>query len=237
MLKKLVRSVQVEFPSILDAKFAIRDAVHKAVPGFLKHELEGVQHLKPNLAVDVGAHRGQTLIAFQKHLTCPIVAFEPNQILAKKLSDKYHDVMVNSVALSDHEGSFKLNIPYYKNYRFDGLATTESEEEAKGWFNEDRFYWFDEKNISIESMEVPFRTLDSYELPVGLLKLHAQRAEIGIINGALNTIKKYKPVIITAWTWDDEADLLRSLGYRPSAYELGGFDNNRFGEEFTYWFM
>jgi FkbM family methyltransferase len=240
MFKKLIRSVQVLQPNSLDdMKYAIRDFLHQTIPGLFKPELDGIKHLElaDSLAVDVGAHRGETLVAFRRNNIRHIVAFEPNKVLAAKLSGKYKDVQVLDCGLSDKPGIFELTIPHYRGYRFDGLAATGNATETIDFLTQERFFRFDPGKIYIERHEVLCQTLDSFCLSVGLLKLHAQRAEVSILLGARETIEKHKPVIITAWTFAKEAELLEQYGYTSAAYSKGSFSFNKFGYEFTYWFL
>ena len=239
-LKKLVRSTQVLFPGLVDAKFAIHNWIFRTTGRVFKRELNGLRHfnLGGKLLVDIGANRGQSIVAFRNAVpNCQVLAFEPNRLLAHRLAERYandRNARIEACALSNQPGSFTLHIPSYGGYQFDGLAT--GDPNVGQWFNRDRFYWFNPKKISVEKTTVPTRTLDSFDVAPALMKLHAQRAEILILQGAERTVAKHGPIILTAWTWDEETEYLRALGYQSHAYRHGNFHAGILGEEFT-WFL
>ena len=65
-------------------------------------------------------------------------------------------------------------------------------------------------------------SIDSYELPVlDALMLDAEGSEPSIIRGALDTLKRCRPFIITETVTDDMAESLTELGYQRGP-DFGG---------------
>jgi FkbM family methyltransferase len=238
--KKLLRSTQVLFPSFVDAKFAAHEWVHRRTGHIFKKEFEALRqfNLTGKLLLDVGANRGQSIVAFQNAVPgCRITAFEPNRCLADRLAERYADdrnVQIEACALSNGAGKLILHIPSYRGFLFDGLASVQPEN-ARGWFTRDRFYFFDPSKVSVEVSAVFTRTLDSYDLAPALIKLTAQRAELLILQGAEKTIRLHRPLILAAWAWKEEIDVLGAYGYRPYGYRGGQFRVDVI-KEFT-WFL
>jgi FkbM family methyltransferase len=237
--KKFFRSIQVLFPGAVDAKFAVHDWVHRRTGRVFKPEFNGLRHFnfRGKAILDVGANRGQSVVAFKKLAQgCRIIAFEPNRVLANRLTAQYESdgsVQIEPCALSNRPGTLTLYIPSYRGFLFDGLATIDPNVDK--WFDRDRFYFFDPGRVSVDVSTVPARTLDSYELAPAVIKLHAQRAEIRILQGAEKTLAKHRPLIIAAWAWEEEIAILRAQGYCPYGYSRGSFLAGVIGE-YT-WFL
>ena len=240
-IKKLARSVQVFFPWLPDAKFAAHHWYHKAAGRLFQAEYGGLGLFdwEAQLLLDIGANRGQSIVAFQNAVPgCRIVAFEPDPKLAETLKNRYRDdddVRVEQCALSTAAGSLKLYVPSYNGYVFDGLASIHRSE-AEDWLNPARLYWFDRGKLTVREIEVPTRTLDSYDFAPVLLKLNVQRAEIEVLNGARATLERHRPVILSAYPWDGLIEMLGGLGYRTYAYRDGRFHAGGIGQRFT-WFL
>ena len=62
------------------------------------------------------------------------------------------------------------------------------------------------------------KTLDSYDLDVGLIKIDVEGAESRVLKGALGTIRKNKPVIMLETGDPNRVELLEMLEYRRLFY-------------------
>ncbi|MGH6868223.1 MAG: FkbM family methyltransferase [Methylocella sp.] len=206
-----------------------------------KAEFGGLRKLslRGRLLLDVGANRGQSIIAFQNAVPeCQIVAFEPNRDLSACLATCYAgdaSVKVEAVALASAPGHLTLYVPFYNGFSFDGLSSPR-QDEAVRWFNSGRLYWFDRRKVTVEESTVPARTLDSYGLAPALINLHVQRAEIEVLKGARETLARHRPALLCAYPWPELIEILAEHGYRPYAYRHGQFIADRLGLEFT-WFL
>ncbi|MCA1467127.1 FkbM family methyltransferase [Bradyrhizobium sp. IC3195] len=226
--KKALRTVQVQFPALVEAKFAIYEHFFRSTGILYKSDYGGLRHfdLAGKLILDVGANRGQSIRAFKNAVKSPkIIAFEPNAQLAADLVKRHiedDDVAVLGVALCETEREIALHVPYYNGFMLDGLASLKLEE-ARDWPSAERLYFFNPRKIAIKTYRVQGRTLDSFGFQPALMKLNIQRSEIEALMGAAETLKSYRPIIMSAWPWPALIDYLASWGYMYYGYVGGRF--------------
>ena len=133
--------------------------------------------------IDVGCHKGELLdealkIAPKgKHY-----AFEPIPYLYKKLVSSHGNVaIIKNVALSDKRGTSTFQF-VKTNPAYSGLKK--------------RSY---PKKEDIEEIEVVLDTMDNQlktAEKVNLIKIDVEGGEMGVLKGAVNTLKKWSPVVI-----------------------------------------
>jgi FkbM family methyltransferase len=142
--------------------------------------------LKPDeTCIDVGAHLGYlSLIAakYSKH----VIAFEPSpttfQLLKRNielnpsLSTK---IRAEEYGLSNHEGSFTL----YTSKTHPDLASLEPIEVPDGFTQEIKLTTLDQ-SVSIE------------DSPVGFIKIDVEGAELNVLEGGKDLIKRHHPIIM-----------------------------------------
>lgn len=145
------------------------------------------QVLRPDSAcIDVGCHKGEILDLMIKH--SPVgrkFGFEPIPELCKFLKSKYAsllNVTISPVALYDKKGetTFQhvLNAPAYSGIR-----------KRK----------YDGKKVEIEQITVETERLDDVlpaDLKIDLIKIDVEGAEFRVMRGAINTLKRWSPVVI-----------------------------------------
>ena len=152
----------------------------------LSHVYKALEHVKKfGIAVDVGANVGLISVPLTKKFS-KVISIEcvPNtfECLEYNLSKCSNSVCYN-FALSDQTGVIDVAIPQHN-------GTTVS----SGWasISQDRKNSFEEKVV----IKVETRTLDSLNLEgLDFLKIDVEQAELMVVKGAINTIKKFKPVI------------------------------------------
>lgn len=238
--KKALRTAQVQFPSLVEAKFALHHAFFQSTGLLYKSDYGGLRHfdLGGKLLLDVGANRGQSITAFKNAVKSPqIIAFEPNQRLAENLVRRYvgdPGVSIMDVALCETEREFSLHVPYYNDYMLDGLASLKLEE-ARDWPNAERFYFFHPGKVAIETYRVQGRRLDSFDLQPALIKLSIQRSEIEALSGATETLISSRPIIMSAWPWPALIDFLADRGYAYYGYVDGRFVPKQ--RSYMNWFL
>lgn len=156
-----------------------------------RHDREEAQHLRLLLSsmlkedsncIDIGAYRGRVLTELVraaprgKH-----IAYEPLPHAYKFLVDHFPNVEIRQAAVSNKAG--ETSFTYVKN------------EPARSGFLERPH----SRHQEIEQLTVRTETLDS-SLPIGyiptLIKIDVEGAERMVIEGAIETILKYKPIII-----------------------------------------
>jgi FkbM family methyltransferase len=134
------------------------------------------------IAVDVGGNLGLYVHHFQR-LCKSVIVFEPIPALQYHLKQQYRDIRVEGVALSDAPGQTQLRMPA-GNYSWATIATTNNLELA-------------DPDAGLTSIEVPVRTLDSYNLDnVGVLKIDVEGHEEQVLRGAIGLLSREKPNII-----------------------------------------
>ena len=119
--------------------------------------------------VDVGANIGNHSVFFHDVMGVrDITAFEPNPDNYRRVLKSLPFAKVHQVALSDKEGSVN-SISHGANMG---------------------------ASFCTEGGDIPTATLDSYNLSPNLIKIDAENMECQVLRGALETIKRSKPVLI-----------------------------------------
>ncbi len=134
--------------------------------------------------IDVGCHKGEILDLILKYAPKgEHYAFEPIPALYDQIKSKYGDkVNAFPYALSNKKGNatfhFVKNAPAYSGLKKRKYAV---------------------ENPDIEEIEVELCTLDSLipaEAKIDLIKIDVEGAELGVLQGSINTIKKNKALVI-----------------------------------------
>ena len=132
--------------------------------------------------IDIGSHKGAVLAEMVRVAPCgKHIAYEPLPFLYKYLVDHFPSVDVRHAAVSNEEG--ETSFTYVKNLpTHSGFRETSYPVEPQ-----------------VEKMTVRTETLDG-SLPAGyvpaLIKIDVEGAERLVIEGAIETISKYKPIIV-----------------------------------------
>jgi FkbM family methyltransferase len=138
---------------------------------------------KFDAAVDVGAHVGLWSRVLCEHFA-GVVAFEPvfGDCFRRNLEGKAH-VTLHCVALSDQPGSAHMRIAQ-GNSGMTHIARAPAE----------------------NAVTVPLRTLDSFRLTaVDLLKVDVEGWEYRVLRGAVQTLQRFRPVVICEHKGHDQA--------------------------------
>lgn len=136
--------------------------------------------------IDVGAHKGEVLDTILKAAPGGThYAFEPIPQMYKGLVGKYETnshCKIFDIALSDKKGSSTFNF-VVSNPSYSGLVKRK----------------YDRENEEDTTIEVKTDLLDNV-LPAdytpGLIKIDVEGGELLVMKGAVNTLKKHKPIVI-----------------------------------------
>lgn len=240
-VKAFARFLYANVPGAAAARFGAMDLT---AAYFSKPEYGGAAWLSigDDLIVDVGANRGQSIAAFRKLAPrSRIVAFEPEPRSAARLAQRYRTddaISVHGHALGSHPGSLTFYIPTYGRWGCDGMSAT-SREAATDWLRDPgRMYRFDEAKLTVQEHPVECRSLDSFALAPRLIKLHAQGAELDILEGARNTLRLHRPALMCAFPTPAVSSFAEVLGYRPYIYRDGRFASGTARPPVTFtWYL
>jgi len=182
------------------------------------------------LSVDVGGNIGQSVLSlYTVFPNAKVVSFEPNPTVFRKLqrlTKKFPQLTVIPKGLSNETGEAELFIPSYNGSALSGLASFDYES-AKGWLSKERIARFDPNKLTVASKRVTLTILDDWGLEPDFIKIDVQGLEYRVLAGGLETIRRYRPVIM-AETIRYGSDAHRIV--QPLDYCLMEFDGHSFIE-------
>ncbi len=132
--------------------------------------------------IDIGAHIGSVLDLF--HRVSPSgehIAFEALPYKSEWLRRKYPNVEVHSIALSDRRGQTTFHYNPNKS-GFSGLRQHQAEHP--------------EETVILNVAVAPLDELIPVAKPIRFIKVDVEGAELRVLRGALNTIRRCQPVIL-----------------------------------------
>lgn len=167
------------------------------------------------LILDIGANIGAMSVHLaRKHPGSEIIAFEPVPVNIKTIRRvirhfSLKNIRVEPIALGNQKGKVTMCMPVEQKARQQGLSHVKHDS-IEGY----------RENIEIEA---PMEKLDEYlaslndERPVTAIKLDVENFEFFVLEGARQTIEKYRPQIYCE-LWDNQNRyhcfaLMSSLGY------------------------
>jgi FkbM family methyltransferase len=133
-------------------------------------------------AVDVGCFRGKILEEIVRQAPAgQHVAFEPNPELAAQLRARFPTVTVHEVALSDESGTREFHV----------LAQLPAQ---SGLLRRPT-----DRDSDVTVIEVKVDTIDrllSAHVPIRLVKIDVEGAEVNVLRGARETLRRWQPVVV-----------------------------------------
>ena len=188
------------FRNIYIYKFGI--VVARYTNFLLPHEedMHGLSHLKldkSKIIVDVGASDGLYYKSI-RHLGIKnkLYAFEPlkeNIRYLKKISQKDKKFKYARLALGNRNSNLSIYTPHYEGKYINNFSSF-SKNECKKNFKINNFN-INLKNLKFKKSFVKQKTLDSYKFKTALIKIDVEGYEKNVLLGAMNTIKRFKPII------------------------------------------
>lgn len=132
-------------------------------------------------AIDAGANIGTYTYFLRKHAR-RVYAFEPNPNLAGKLSRLFPQVVVRNLALSDKPGEVVLKMPLDAHgnelHELSSIAQT---------------FQCPTRDFAVKSVTIDSEQFDN----IGFLKVDVEQHEREVLRGAMETIKRCRPTILT----------------------------------------
>lgn len=132
-------------------------------------------------AIDAGANIGTYTYFLRKHAR-RVYAFEPNPQLAHQLRTLFPEVVVRNLALSDQAGQVVLRIPIHP----DGTELHELASIAQCFDAQTR-------DCPVRSVTIDSENFDN----IGFVKVDVEQHERQVLQGAMETIKRCRPTIMT----------------------------------------
>lgn len=186
---------------------------------------ENIEEMLPSLlsnssvVLDIGANMGQFACRLNKYLRKgSVYSIEPFSVNYRALIEMKRILKLNNlktfrIAMSDKNSFLNLKIPIKKNKLVIGTqAVLESYEREK----------FDDVTYRIE--KVASMTLDKFISEekiekIDLIKIDTEGAEISVLKGGIECLKKYKPILIVEINPNNKDLLfLFNLGYEAYVY-------------------
>ncbi len=173
LLKRILKSIPIDFTKNQQYDSQTKKVIAEACG-------------KDSCCIDIGAHKGEVLDIMLKRAPGGIhYAFEPipdmYEALVKKYTGNTH-CNINSYALSNQKGTATFNY-VVSNPSYSGLIKRK----------------YDRPNEQDTTIEVQTELLDDI-LPAGykpdLIKIDVEGGELLVLEGAVNTLKTHKPVVI-----------------------------------------
>ena len=162
--------------------------------------------------VDVGGNVGQSVLSlYTVFPDAKVVSFEPNPTAFRKLqrlTKKFPQLTVIPNGLSNETAEAELFIPSYNGSALSGLASFDYEE-ATGCLRKELTAKFDPNKLTVASKRVTLARLDDWGLEPDFIKIDVQGLEYQVLAGGLETIRRYRPVIMA-----------EDIGYGSDAYRV-----------------
>jgi FkbM family methyltransferase len=234
-MRKLIRTVQSEFSFLKDAKDSVYRHSRRLLSKPHETEFHALKFIPDSLRgsyVDIGANQGQSIESIKViKPAARVYSFEANQLLACRLQARYRgrsDITVFSYGLSDDVQNRTLFVPVYRKFVYDGDASFDRMS-AAALYNSDRFLWFSPKKLELKELSCSVQRLDDQNIDPLFMKLDVQGHELRVVNGGLETIKRYQPILMVEGLHHQPelSQLLSSLGYEEYVFDEAGFYHGR----------
>lgn len=227
-LKKLLRTVQTCFPSLLDTKFQVMRLYRNTLSIPFENDFNALP-LFPDtgdmLFLDVGANRGQSTDAvLMRSKRLRIHLFEPNRVLFENLQRMFggnERIVLNNFGLADENSEGVLFVPFYKKWMFDGLGSF-NKDEAANWLK-GRMFFYKDRFLTLQESRIEIKRIDDLGLAPFFVKLDIQGYEYKALRGGEQTLRAYEPVLLIESPDNRTIEYLEGLGYNYYAFKGGKF--------------
>lgn len=172
-----------------------RQALREGVAPAQEHHAV-LKRVAPGFVVDVGAHKGQFALAVRAAgLTCPILAFEPLPDVFEKTTERFRsdsNYEVRNLALSDAAGTQTMQISGHT----DSSSLLQIGDQQAAFFP---------GREAVATVDVTVSTLsdelrDTELAAPALLKIDVQGAELDVLRGAGEALKRFDHLYVECST-------------------------------------
>lgn len=170
-----------------------------------------LQHNNPKVILDIGGHIGSHTVLYSKYIpNVKVHTFEPQKVLYDILNlnikaNQLTNVATYNVAVGHQEGSCTMSSMLYDGY------------DVPVDYNTEQFLNYGGISLGTGGEAVKMITVDSLQLDqCDYIKIDVEGAEPFVLEGAINTIRKYKPMIMFESNCKSVTPEMReSLGIAP----------------------
>jgi FkbM family methyltransferase len=178
------------------------------------------------LFLDVGASSGTSAMSFRAfNRSSPILSIEPNAILERELRFLKRIVPrfdYRIAAAGDRDGTITLYVPVYRGVPLTAYSTGDREDllDERGGLRS----WLGDRvrspRFHIEEVHAPVVRLDDLALDPAFIKIDVEGAELAVLRGLLQTLRRRRPILLIERSGDFAAieALLGAEGYGSCTY-------------------
>ena len=154
------------------------------------------------LILDIGANDGMSYNIIRKFTNkAKIISFEPNKYNFKKLK-KIEQIdnlfKCKNIALSNLNHKKYLYTPYFKKYAITQMAGI-NKSGVKNRLKSSLFFKEIDKVIHLKKETLKAKKLDHFKYNPCFIKIDIEGYELECIKGALETIKKFSPILMVEY--------------------------------------
>lgn len=241
-IRKIIRTAQTFFPGWEDAKYKFQRNQRRLRRAPFEEDFNALELFPESsdaVFVDVGANRGQSIDAILlKRRNGAIISFEPNRSLYQKLCRLYLGnprVTIHNFGLGSARGEFKLFVPSYRGFVFDGLASFDKES-AAGWLRE-RLYGYRESLLEVHEISCEILRMDDLALKPSFIKLDVQGFELSALQGAEQTLDQFRPILLIETPDAEIKAYLKQFGYVHCKFDRGALIPSDQGGDLNSFFL
>ena len=230
VLKKIARTLVTFFPSMKDEIYFVRRFFQNVLGLSVEEDFNAIDLFPKNgnlLYLDVGGNQGAIIdILLRKNQNCRVNSYEPNPEVFRLTSMRFKNnprVKLFNFGLGKMEGNFKLYIPVYRGYKFDGLGSLSSSFDDP-WL-EEGIYFYDKKKLSMHEVDCKIKKLDDLDLDPFFIKIDIEGFELDVMLGGERTIEKSRPIMLVESVEKDSEimNFVKKYGYKMYKYSNGVF--------------
>ena len=156
----------------------------------LNHIIPRLNNDKSKIILDIGSHIGSHSIMYANILNnCNIYAFEPQNVLFNILNENVKINNIENIKTFNMAVGHKICKTSMSKYLYDGYNCEID-------YNTNKILNYGGMQLGYNGEHVDMITIDSLNLPsCEYIKMDVEGAESLVLYGALDTIRKYKPII------------------------------------------
>jgi FkbM family methyltransferase len=228
-LKKLARTLMTFFPFIKDEIYLLKRFFRSAFNLSYEEDFNAISLFpeENTLYLDIGGNQGAVIdTLLLKNKNCKIYSFEPNPEVYKATYSRFKNnprVDIFNFGLGKKEGEFKLYVPVYRGYKFDGLGSLDSNFDDT-WLLESIFF-YNKKFLLMHEVVCSIKRLDDLNLAPFFIKIDVEGFELEVLLGGEKMIEKSHPIILVESVEKDSEIMifLEKFGYKMYRYWKGDF--------------